>query len=914
MSTRYLESLFNPASVVVIGASERSNSLGGMVLRNLMGGGYPGKLLVVNQNDYDNVHGVPCVKKVAKMDFSPELAIICTPPDTVAKTIKRLGEAGVRTAIVMTGGMSRTHSKTGQPLMYSVREAARETGIRVLGPNTIGLMVPARSLNATYAHMGAIPGKVAFVGQSGTIASSVIDWAFARGVGFSYFLTLGDGMDIDHDDLIDYLAQDTQTRAILLHIENIPNPRRFMSAVRVASRTKPVIAVKSGRVPESEWFAHQLPAGLHRSDPIYDAMLQRAGVLRVDGLGQMFDALETLTRMRPLRRETLAIMANGVGPGVLAVDRLADLGGELAQLSDQSIDALAEMLPPYWTRRNPVDLNYDASPELYAKAIKVLAKDPEVANVLVMYAPSLTEDSLQIADAVVQAAKGTRLNVFTCWLGQSTVMDARDEFYQAGVPSFFSPEKAVMAFMQHVRHQRVQRLLTETPESFTDHYADRGHTRRVVLKALRAGRNHLSNQEARELTADYGINTIDTIYCDDIEEVLEAFAVDRRPVDITIIHEQACQPFVKLSPSQRRYKGTMQKLNGEPAIIDACRYLMEEYRLHFPDSGFLGFAVQYSYQHVGGVEFSVGITRDSLFGPLVVCGASGAEINVTTDRQIALPPLNMVLARELLRRTYMYKLLKENSLQPEEDVRAVSETLVTLSQIVIDIPEIQGLEISPLLFNEQGAVAVNIAISVCDEASQPIIQAYPRELEEWIVLPKSGRRVIIRPVLAQDEPAHRAFHELQSPESIRYRFFQYRKHFSREDVAQMVQIDYDREMVFIANAPREDAEGEETLGTVRTWTDADNLQCEFAVMVHDKMKGEGLGVALMQKMIDYCRARGTVEMVGNVLPDNRPMLQLAEHLGFEVKYNLEEEVMDLRLVLNEPEKDWQRERLGKSSH
>ncbi|MEP5176497.1 GNAT family N-acetyltransferase [Marinobacter alexandrii] len=914
MSTRYLESLFNPASIVVIGASERSNSLGGMVLRNLMGGGYPGKLLVVNQNDYDNVHGVPCVKKVAKMDFSPELAIICTPPDTVAKTIKRLGEAGVRTAIVMTGGMSRTHSKTGQPLMYSVREAARETGIRVLGPNTIGLMVPARSLNATYAHMGAIPGKVAFVGQSGTIASSVIDWAFARGVGFSYFLTLGDGMDIDHDDLIDYLAQDTQTRAILLHIENIPNPRRFMSAVRVASRTKPVIAVKSGRVPESEWFAHQLPAGLHRSDPIYDAMLQRAGVLRVDGLGQMFDALETLTRMRPLRRETLAIMANGVGPGVLAVDRLADLGGELAQLSDHSIDALAEMLPPYWTRRNPIDLNYDASPELYANAIKVLAKDPEVANVLVMYAPSLTEDSLQIADAVVQAAKGTRLNVFTCWLGQSTVMDARDEFYQAGVPSFFSPEKAVMAFMQHVRHQRVQRLLTETPESFTDHYADRSHTRRVVLKALRAGRSHLSNQEARELTADYGINTIDTMYCDDMEEVLEAFAVERRPVDITIIHEQACQPFVKLSPSQRRYKGTMQKLNGEPAIIDACRYLMEEYRLHFPDSGFLGFAVQYSYQHVGGVEFSVGITRDSLFGPLVVCGASGAEINVTTDRQIALPPLNMVLARELLRRTYMYKLLNENSLQPDEDVRAVSETLVTLSQIVIDIPEIQGLEISPLLFNEQGAVAVNIAISVCDQPSQPIIQAYPREQEEWVVLPKSGRRVIIRPVLAQDEPAHRAFHELQSPESIRYRFFQYRKHFSREDVAQMVQIDYDREMVFIANAPREDAEGEETLGTVRTWTDADNLQCEFAVMVHDKMKGEGLGIALMQKMIDYCRARGTVEMVGNVLPDNRPMLQLAEHLGFEVKYNLEEEVMDLRLVLNEPEKDWQRERLGKSSH
>ena len=914
MSTRYLESLFNPASIAVIGASERADNLGGMVLRNLMGGGYPGRLLVVNQNDYDNVHGVPCVKKVSKMDFSPDLAIICTPPDTVAKTIKRLGEAGVRTAIVMTGGMSRTHSKTGQPLMYSVREAARETGIRVLGPNTIGLMVPARSLNATYAHMGAIPGRVAFVGQSGTIASSVIDWAFARGVGFSYFLTLGDGMDIDHDDLIDYLAQDTQTRAILLHIENIPNARRFMSAVRVASRTKPVIAVKSGRVPESEWFPHDPPAGLKRSDPIYDAMLQRAGVLRVDGLGQMFDALETLTRMRPLRRESLAIMANGVGPGVLAVDRLADLGGELAELSDASIEALAELLPPYWTRKNPIDLNYDASPDLYGRAIKILAKDPEVANVLVMYAPSLTEDSLQIADAVVQASKGTRLNVFTCWLGQSTVMDAREEFYRAGLPSFFNPEKAVMAFMQHVRHQRVQRLLTETPESFTDHFADRTHTRNVVSRALRSGRYHLSNREARDLVSDYGISTIDTMYCDDMEEVLEVFAVERRPIDITIIHEQACHPFLDLSPTQRRYKGTVQKLNSEAAIMDSCRYLMQEYQSHFPGSGFLGFAVQRSYQHVGGIEFSVGITRDPLFGPLVVCGAAGAQINVMTDRQIALPPLNMVLARELLRRTYMYKLLKEHSLKPEEDIRAVSETLVTLSQIVIDIPEIQGLEISPLLFNEQGAVAVNIAIKLADKPGRPIIQPYPRELEEWIVLPKSGRRVIIRPVLAEDEPAHRAFHELQSPESIRYRFFQYRKHFSREDVAQMVQIDYDREMVFIANAPREDGEGEETLGTVRTWTDADNLQCEFAVMVHDKMKGEGLGVALMQKMIDYCRSRGTMEMVGNVLPDNRPMLQLAEHLGFEIKFNIEEEVMDLRLVLNEPEKDWQRERLGKSAH
>ncbi|OEY65029.1 GNAT family N-acetyltransferase [Marinobacter sp. X15-166B] len=914
MGTRYLESLFNPASIAVVGASERADNLGGMVLRNLLGGSYPGKLLVINPQDYDNVHGVPCVSTVSRMEFTPDLAIVCTPPDTVPRVIRRLGEAGVRTAIVMTGGMSRTHSKTGRPLMYSVRDAANKTGIRLLGPDTIGLMVPARHLNATYAHMGAIPGKVAFIGQSGSIASSVIDWAFARGVGFSYFLTLGDGMDIDHDDLIDYLAQDHQTRAILLHIESIPNPRRFMSAMRVASRTKPVIVVKSGRVPESEWSPYRLPAGLHRTDPIFDAILQRAGVLRVDGLGQMFDALETLSRMRPLRRESVVVMANGVGPGVLAVDRLASRGGELTQLAADTIDELAKLLPPYWTRKNPIDLNYDASPELYAKVIKVLARDPGVSNVMVLYAPSLTEDSLEVASAVIGAAKGTRLNILTSWMGQSTVMEARDEFYRAGIPSFFSPEKAVIALMQHVNHQRVQRLLAETPESFTDHFADRVASRKIVTNALRKEHLHLSNREAREVLRDYGIRTVDTWYCEDDAEVVAIFAMERRPIDITLIHQESCHPFRERVAGRGRYKSTLQGLSNEVAVLEACRILTEEYQKHWPNSEFLGFGVQYSYQHLGGIEFSVGITRDENFGPLVVCGASGARINVLSDRQIALPPLNMALARELLRRTYMYKLLREHSYRPEEDIRAVTEILVTLSQIVIDIPRIKGLEIAPLLFDQQGAVAVDVAIDLSEQPGLPIIQPYPRELEEWIVLPKTGRKVIVRPVLAEDEPAHRVFHERQSPDSIRYRFFQYRKHFSREDVAQMVQIDYDREMVFIANAPKEEGSGEETLGTVRVWTDADNLRCEFALMVHDDMKNEGLGSALMQKMIDYCRSRGTVEMVGNVLPDNRPMLRLGEQLGFDISYNPEEEVMDLRLVLNEPEKDWQRERLGKVRH
>ncbi|WP_097460527.1 bifunctional acetate--CoA ligase family protein/GNAT family N-acetyltransferase [Mangrovitalea sediminis] len=910
MSTRYLEALFNPESIVVVGASERATNLGGMVLRNLMASDYPGQLLVINSHDYDNVHGIRCVRKVSRMPFCPELAIICTPPETVPKMVRQLGESRVKTAIVMTGGMSRAHSKTGRPLMYSVRDAARETGIRVLGPNTIGIMVPGRQINATYAHMGVLPGKIAFIGQSGTIASAVIDWAFARGVGFSQFLTLGDGMDIDHDDLIDFLAQDRETRAILLHLEHIPNPRRFLSAVRVASRTKPVIAVKSGRVPESEWLPVPLPDGIIRSDPIYDAVLQRGGVLRVHGLDDLFDALETLSRMRPVRRDELVVMANGVGPGVLAVDQLAYLGGELAQLSNETIDALAGMLPPYWTRKNPIDLNYDASPALYAQTIEALAKDPNVSNVLVMYSPSLTEDSLQIADAVINTVKRTRLNVFTCWLGQSTVMDARDAFYKAGIPTFFSPEKAIKAFMQHVNHQRSQRLLLETPESFSDHGVDRSKGRNIVASALRAKRNHLSNREARELIADYGIPVIEAFYCDDVEEVLDVFHRLAEPIDITLIHEKSCHPFMEEKTGRGRYKATIRRLNEGKAIRASAELLIHEYREHFPDSGFLGFAVQRADQAMlGGIEFSVGITRDAVFGPLVVCGAAGASVNVMGDRQIALPPLNMVLARELLSRTHMYRLLKEYSFRPEQDIRAVCETLVTLSQIVIDIPEIKGLEILPLLFSREGAIAVDVAIDLA-EPGRLVIQPYPRELEEWIILPKSGRKVTVRPIRAEDEPEHIEFHERQSAESIRYRFFQYRKHFSHEDVVQMVQIDYDREMVFIANAEREDGIGEETLGSVRVWTDADNLQCEFAVMVRDDMTGEGLGMTLMQKMIDYCRSRGTVEMIGNVMPDNQPMLHLAERLGFSIRYSTDEEVMEVKLPLNQPQSEWQKERLG----
>jgi len=916
VSTKHLSALFNPDSIVVIGASERSHSLGGIVLRNIISSDSPRELMVINTNEYKQVHGIPCFKKVSKLPIVPDLAIVCTPPDSVPRLIKQLGYLGVKTVMILTGGLSRTHSRTGRPLMYSVQDAARKTGIRVLGPNTIGVMAPHNKLNATYAHMGVLPGKIAFIGQSGTIASAVIDWAFSRGVGFSHFLTLGDGIDIAVDDLIDYLAQDRHTKAILLHIEHIPRPERFISAVRTASRAKLVIAVKSGRVPESQWEPEVLPSGIANSDVIYDAVFRRAGVLRVNGTDEMFDALETLNRMKSIRKEPLTIIGNGLGPMVLAVDKLFALKGTLAKLSEATLSNLTPLLPSYWTRKNPIDLNYDASPELYGQVLDLLSKDKNTHNVLVMYAPSLIEDTQKIAQSVVEHSKKSRLNIQTCWLGQSTVRSARDLFYDAGIPTYFTPEKAVKAFMYQVNHKRNQNLLKETPLYYLEKTKDISFVKTCLTKILHQKRNHLTSQEARKVISAYGIQTTEIFYCDDIEEVVEQYSKLNCPVNVTLLHQTSCHPFSEEKMGEgRRYKTTLKRLNDETAIKDSCKLLFEEYKQHYSDSGFLGYSIQKSDQHIGGLGFSLGITRDPVFGPLVVCGAAGASVNIISDRRVALPPLNLVLAKNLLQQSYMFQKLKEFSYQPEKDIQAVCETLITLSKIVIDNPVIRGLEIHPLLFNKNGVVAADVSIDLAEPAKFSI-QPYPVELCEEVILPLSGRKVELRPIRGEDEPAHVVFHSKLSNESIRFRFFHYRKSFTHDELAQMVQIDYNREMVFIASAPVQNeahsSTGKikhETLGSVRTWTDADNLQTEFAIIISDSMRGEGLGRLLMEKMIHYCKSRGTVEMIGSVLPNNRPMLHLAEKLGFDSHYDTNEEVIALKLPLNSAKNEWQKNRL-----
>lgn len=915
MSTRHLESLFNPRSIAILGASERSHNLGGIVLRNLLAFDFPGRLVVVNDKGYDEVHGIPCVRRPRHMDFVPDLAVICTPPETVPSVVRELGQQKVRTAMILTGGLSRTYSRSGRPLMYSVEDVARKYGVRILGPETIGIMVPHNALNATYLHMGVLPGKIAFIGQSGTIASAMIDWALYRGVGFSHVITLGDGIDVGLDDLIDYLAQDRFTKAILLHIETIAEPCRFISAVRAVSRSKPVIVVKSGRYPESQWNVQSPVVGLSDPDKVYDAVFRRAGVLRVYGTDEMFDALETLTRMKSVRAPSLHVLANGFGPGVMAVDRLQFLNGELGTLSADTLEALARLLPPHWTPRHPIDLNYNAGPREYREAIEILGRDPAVSNLLVMFAPTLTEDSLQVADAVIEASRSSRLNILTCWLGQSTVREAREAFFEAGLPTFTTPEKAVKAFMHMVKHDRSQRVLRETPESYRNPDDDFTRQRKWLLEIVKAGRTTLTHAEAHQLLSAYGIPMQPTRYADDAEGVRAIAGEWGVPVDVRILHEAVAVPFRDPVRGPGRYRGVARGLEDPEAVAEACRQLEQNRQLFFPHSAFQGFAVQAFSEARGNITFDIGVIRDPVFGPLIVCGAGGSRLNVLADRQVGLPPLNMVLARDLVSQSHMYRMLQEASEQPEEDLNRLCESLVMLSQLVIDNPEIRSVEIVPFYFSGEGARAMSAMVDLA-EPRRTVIQPYPKELREWIMLPLSRRRVELRPVRAEDEPAHVAFHSRLSPESIRYRYFHYRKSFTHDELVQMLQLDYDREMAFVAVSHDEnqkvdsadDYATEEMLGVVRAWTDPDNLQCEFAIIISDQMKGERLGWIMMRKIIDYCTERGTIEMIGSVLPDNKPMLRLAEKLGFDMRYDPDDEVMELRLPLNQPD-EWQAERL-----
>jgi acetyltransferase len=912
MSIRHLDHLLAPRSVAVFGASDRVGSVGATIWRNLCGGGFAGPLYAVNPK-HRKIGGQPAWRDVASLPETPELAVICTPPSTVPDLIAALGERGTRAAVVLTAGLSAAQRQ-------AMLDAARRHLLRILGPNCLGLLLPPIGLNASFAHIGAAPGPLAFVSQSGALVTALLDWAAGRGIGFSHFISLGEHADVDFGDLLDKLGTDPATRAILLYIESIESPRKFMSAARAAARNKPVIVVKAGRSAQGQAAAASHTGALAGSDIVFDAAIRRAGMLRVDTLGELFTAAETLAHFRnpatgTAREEDrdlldrLTLVTNGGGAGVMAADAAAAAGVALAPLDGLAAatrQALDAALPANWSHANPVDIIGDAPVARYLAAFEALLADPQAGTLLFMHAPTAIVPSADIARALaalIARMPQARQRVLACWLGDAAVRRAREIFQAAGIPCYDTPEEAVRAFAMLLEYRRNQaQLLQAPPAGAPELRLDLPAVRAAIAPALAEGREWLTEPEAKAVLSACGIPVAGTRIvaiedgaADETAHAAAAQAAARAaeaigyPVALKILSPQITH--------KSDVGGVVLDLHDGAAVTAAALAMLPRVRAAQPDAVLTGFTVQAMLRRPRAQELIVGAHLDPLFGPVILFGAGGTAVEVLADRAVALPPLNTPLARALVDRTRIARLLAGWRDVPAADRDAVHGVLLAVAELLAAVPEITELDINPLLADVSGVIALDARLRVSARAPGGqqafAIRPYPTELVQQIAW--QGHTLTLRPIRPEDEAQHLAFLQRLDPVDIRMRVFYSRQTIERSELARLTQIDYEREMAFIATVPVEadwsgSAEAaeegplptEETLGVVRAVCDPDNIGAEFGIVVRSDLKGGGLGRLLMHTLIDYLRAHGTQRLDATVLKENTRMLELARELGFRV--------------------------------
>jgi acetyltransferase len=890
MSIRNLQYLFSPKSVAVIGASSRPYSVGATVLRNVTAGGFRGRIYPVNPK-YDTLAGLKTYRDVSHLPETADLAVICTPPETIPKLIADLGRNGTKAAIVLTAGLGSVRDAQGRTIKQAMLEAAKPYLLRILGPNCVGLLVPNIGLNASFAHTDAAPGKIAFVSQSGALVTGILDWAKSRGIGFSKFISLGDSADIDFGDLLDYLAGDVQTQAIMMYIEDVKAARKFMSAARAASRAKPTVVVKAGRSPEGAKAAASHTGALAGADDVYAAAIRRAGMLRVNTTEDLFAAVETLARAKPMEGERLAIVTNGGGPGVMAMDALMSEHGTRAQLSDATLAQLDAFLPPTWSHGNPVDIIGDAPPERYVRTIQALLESKDADALLFIHAPTAIVPSAEIASAIAPVAKDAKRNILSCWLGGDAVAGARKLFADAGLPTYDTPEDAVRGFMQIVQYRRNQDLLMQVPAAVHDEFVpDKAKVREIVGQVLEDGRALLSEVEAKTVLSAYGIPIVDTRIAGNEDQAATLAEIIGFPVAVKILSKEITH--------KSDVGGVALDLNTPEAVREAVLAMKKRIGELLPTASIQGFTVQAMVRKPEAHELIVGVSTDPVFGPVILFGQGGTAVEVTADHAIALPPLNMTLARDLISHTRVAKLLAGYRNRLPADIDGIARTLIRISHLVTDVPQLAELDINPLLADAHGVIALDARVRVVNAGPHNLdrlaIRPYPDDLEEKIIW--HDEALLLRPVKPEDGPAELAFFRALTPQDVHYRYFGSMSELSPPQLARLTQIDYDREMAFVAVRHIE-GDGYETLGAVRAVADPDNLQAEFAIVVRSDVKGLGLGSILMKKLIAYFRSRGTSELIGETMAENRAMIDLAKACGFAVGSVLEGETVSLKLSL-----------------
>src|SRR5579872_1277692 len=852
MSVRNLDKIFKPRAIALIGATPKPHTVGAMLLKNLQDAGFQGQLMLVNPH-YSEIAGLPVYPDVASLPAVPDLAVIATPPSVVPALVAELGAKGTRGAVVITAGFGELGAE-GKQLQQRILDAARPQLLRVVGPNSVGLMASGARVNASFAHLAARPGSLAFVSQSGAIVTAMLDWAEPRGIGFSHVVSLGDMADVDFGDMLDYLGDDGRTRAILLYIEGLTSARKFMSAARAAARRKPVLVVKVGRHAEGARAAASHTGALAGSDRVYDAAFRRAGMLRVRDMGDLFDAVETLSSTHAQTGDRLAILTNGGGPGVLATDMLIDMDGTLASLSPAIQEKLDHVLPRTWSHGNPVDIVGDADPQRYKAALEALLEDRDVDAVLVIHCPTAMVSPTECARVVIDTVRAEAphlmgRNVLTNWLGEHSMGQARQLFAEAHIATYDTPDRAIRGFMHRVDYRRNQRLLLETPPSRPETFAPESvAAERALTSALRAGREWLEPDEVAAVLVAYGIPLIGTYTAPDAAAAAEIARKLGKPVAI------------KIRSRDIRHKsdigGVVLNLgNPERVRVEAEAMLARVSALR-PDARLDGFVIQEMISRPGALELIAGVVDDPLFGPVILFGQGGTAVEVLNDSTLELPPLNMVLAQAQIARTRVHRLMQGYRNQPPVKIDAVADGLIRLAQLVADHPAVAELDINPLLADEHGVLALDARLRArASKADRFAIRPYPKELEGDAEL-QDGSRVHLRPIRPEDEPGIVDLAQHQSADDLRMRFFTSMRGISHELAARLTQIDYDREVALVA----EPLERGTILGVARFAADPDNIRAEYAVAVRTDMKGRGLGYLLMSRLLEIARARGLSEI------------------------------------------------------
>jgi acetyltransferase len=881
MSSFGLERIFAPRRVAIVGGSRRSSSIGALILQNIRSCGFAGEIAVINPN-YGAIDGVTTSPDLASLPFVPDLIVVTAPAATIPGIIEEAGAGGVAGAVIISSGLGHGPGSIAE----AVERAARAHRLRVIGPNCFGVMFPGIALNASFAARHPRLGSLALISQSGAIAAAMVDWSAERSVGFSGIVSIGDQLDVDIPDLLDHFALDNKTSAILLYLEAVTDARKFMSAARAAARLKPVVVVKSGRLAQGAKAAATHTGALAGSDAVYDAAFRRAGLLRVFDLRELFDCAELLARhVQGPAGKRLAILTNGGGLGILAVDRLTELGGAVAALTPAAAIKLDAALPPTWSKSNPVDVGGDADERRYVAALDVLLADPASDAVLVMNVETAVASAPAIAEAVAVSVQRNRADnrvptkpVLATWVG--TEQAVAPIFERAGIPHFPTEDDAVRAFMHMVRHRESAAALSATPASVSSLFKPAVKTgREIVEGALKEGRAWLDPLEIASLFDAYSVPIVPirvAATADEAAAKADEFIAKGSAVAVKILSRDISH--------KSDVGGVVLGLRSREAVRSAAVDVMAKARIARPDARIDGVMIQPMIVRPAARELILGMADDPTFGPVMAFGQGGIAVEIINDKALALPPLDMNLARELVGRARASRLLSAYRDVPAVPFDIVPLTLVKLSQMVADCPEIQEFDINPLLADSKGVLALDARVAIRKPGrlfagkTRFAVRPYPRQWERELTL-KEGRKIAVRPMRPEDEPAVVRFLERVQAEDLRLRFFHAVKDFSHPFVARLTQLDYARAMAFVA---LDDGNGE-IKGIARLHSDSQYESAEYAILVRSDLKGTGLGWALMRHLIDYATAEGLKSLSGQVLSENTVMLAMCRELGFSVR-------------------------------